>query len=280
MAANGGGLSTSDNNITANAWSKPEVPRPPQAAGKDSGRAGPKSKYTYVPKGDYAKRQEAYRADVQRINERNAETANAQAVCTDLASQFGCNGGIYLPLPAALDIRPAGDPDPDPAPQAQPALTPQQVAYFAAARIRLIPPKPVIGPPPSINQWKMAAVGYPLWLWAEGNLDPAPVADSVADISVGLDARLVKIVYDMGDGHKLTCTDVSRSWTRDVTPGAPSPACGYAYQKPSLPKGKYTITANAVWAVDWNVNGVTGTIPFNQSATTQIPVGELQVLVH
>ena len=163
---------------------------------------------------------------------------------------------------------------------AAPAVSPQQAAYIAVARLRLTAPKPMVGPPPSINEWKMAAVGYPLWLWADGNLDPAPVTDSVYDISVGLNARLVKIVYQMGDGHKVTCTNVSRAWTREITPGTPSPACGYAYQKPSLPKGKYTITANAVWAVDWNVNGTTGTIPFYQSATTQLPVGELQVLVH
>ncbi len=163
--------------------------------------------------------------------------------------------------------------------QNQPALSPQQAAYVAFARLRLAAPKPRIGPSPDLNEWKMAAVGYPLWLWADGNLDPAPVTDTVYDISVGLNARLVKVVFTMGDGHKVTCTDVSREWTSAVAAGAESPSCGYRYQKPSLPKGSYTVTANAVWAVDWNVNGTTGTIPFYQSASTTIPVGELQVLV-
>lgn len=243
--------------------------------------AGPtkQSKYTYVPKGEYAKRVKAYRAEVQGVIDHNAGANAAPTRCLVDGRTLGCYGQ-NLPLPGPLNIRAAGDPQ-DPAPvAAAPALTPQQTAYYALARLKLTPPKPMIGPPPSINQWKMAAVGYPLWLWADGNLDPAPVTDSVADIAVGLDARLVKIVYNMGDGHNLTCTNLTRAWTRDVTPGTPSPVCGYAYPKPSLPNGKYTITANAVWAVDWNVNGVTGTIPFYQSATTQLPVGELQVLVH
>lgn len=153
------------------------------------------------------------------------------------------------------------------------------MAYIASARIRLTPPKPMVGPPPEINEWKMAAVGYPLWLWTEGNLDPAPVSDSVLDIAVSLDARLESVVFDMGDGHKVRCSSLTTKWTRSVEPGSKSPSCGYAYPRPSLPAGSYTITANAVWAIDWNINGTNGTIPFYQSASTELPVGELQVLV-
>ena len=137
----------------------------------------------------------------------------------------------------------------------------------------------MIGPSPDLNQWKMAAVGYPLWLSADGNTNPAPVTDSVADLAVSLDAHLVRVVFDMGDGNKVHCADLSTKWTPAVTPGTTSPTCGYAYQEPSLPAGSYTVTANAVWAIDWTINGTTGTLPLYQSASTDIPVGELQVLV-
>ena len=63
-----------------------------------------------------------------------------------------------------------------------------------------------------------------------------------------------------------------------ATNGTP-PACGYTYQKPSLPQGSYTITATTEWAIRWSVNGVGGTIPLYQQASTQLPVGELQVLI-
>ena len=148
------------------------------------------------------------------------------------------------------------------------------------ARLRLTAPKPVVGPSPEINEWNIAAVGYPYWLWAEGNLDPAPVSTTVADLTVRLDAHLQSTTFDLGDGSRLTCTDLTQRWSRAVEPAAPSPVCGHTYTKPSLPKGKYTITAHSAWAVDWSVNGVGGTIPLYQQASTTLPVGELQVLTH
>ncbi len=151
---------------------------------------------------------------------------------------------------------------------------------MAVARLRLDPPKPIIGPSPDINEWHIAAVGYPYWLWAEGNLNPAPVSTTVADLTVSLDAHLASTTFDLGDGTRLTCTDLTARWTPAVEPAAPSPACGHTYTKPSLPKRNYKITAYSTWSVDWSVNGVGGTIPLYQQASTTIPVGELQVLTH
>lgn len=161
-----------------------------------------------------------------------------------------------------------------------PQISPEQAAYAAVARLRLTPPKPVIGPSPEINEWKIAAVGYPYWLWADGNLDPAPVSTTVQDLTVRLDAHLQSTTFDMGDGTEVSCTDLSARWSPAVEPGAASPACGHTYTKPSLPRGTYTITAYSTWAVDWSVNGVGGTIPLYQQASTTVPVGELQVLTH
>jgi hypothetical protein len=153
------------------------------------------------------------------------------------------------------------------------------VAREAVARLSLTPPKPAVGPPPSINRWKMAAVGYPLWLWVEGNTNPAPVTDTDGPLSVALDPRVTGISFDMGDGHTVNCPTSGTKWTRSVPAGKPSPTCGYHYTKPSLPKGDYTVTATTHWAVDWNINGTTGTIPYTQTSSTSLPVGELQVLV-
>lgn len=239
-----------------------------------------KSKYTYVPKAEYETRLSAHRAEIDRVIQANKAAASARDACLSSALGRACNVGGFLGYPTDLNIRPAGNPAAPAAPAGPPVpiVTPEQAAYIATARLTLSAPKPMIGPSPDINPWKMAAVGYPMWLWAEGNLDPVPVADTVYDLSVSLDARLVKVVYDMGDGNKITCTDASQPWTTRVPAGTPSPVCGYTYQEPSLPKGDYTVTANAVWSVDWAINATTGTIPFYQSASTQLPVGELQVL--
>lgn len=213
----------------------------------------------------------SYRQRVQQAMKQYAMAIDAQGRCVE-SGILSCTGRAPSPLYLA---EPGVQPDGGPV---TPALSPQEAAYVATARLRLTAPTPGIGPSPDLNRWKIAAVGYPLWLWADGTLNPAPVSDSVAGLAVSLNAHLVKVVFDMGDGHKVTCTDLTRRWTNFVTPGAPSAVCGYAYPKPSLPQGSYTVTANAVWAIDWQINGTTGTIPFYQSATTTIPVGELQVL--
>lgn len=158
-------------------------------------------------------------------------------------------------------------------------ITPYQAALTASAYLPLKPGQPTVGPPPDLNKWKMAAVGYPLWIWAEGNLDPAPVSQTVSGLSVSLDANLAKIVYTMGDGTTITCGP-GTPWRKGSHPaGTPSPDCGHTYTKPSLPKGKYTITATTHWSVAWTAGGQSGTIPFTQSSTTTLPVGEVQTLV-
>ena len=158
-------------------------------------------------------------------------------------------------------------------------VDPQVVAREAVARLRLTAPKPAVGPPPSINRWKMAAVGYPLWLWADGPTQVGPVSQSVANLHVSLEARMTSVTYQMGDGHTVDCATGGTKWSRSVPAGKPSPTCGYRYPKPSLPEGNYTVTATTRWAVDWSINGTTGTIPYTQTSSTSVPVGELQVLV-
>lgn len=237
-----------------------------------------RSEYRYLPKDQYKSQMSTYKKRLAAAIAANDAATNARGQCIATSTDFACNRFAQTALPEAPDIRQAGEPA-GPAAPAAPALSPQEVAYIASARLQLAPPKPMIGPSPELNEWKMAAVGYPLWLWADGEVDPAPVSDSVADIAVSLDAHLVKVVFDMGDGNKISCSDLGTKWTPAVEPGAKSPSCGYAYEKPSLPAGSYTVTANAVWAIDWNINGTTGTIPLYQSASTAIPVGELQVLV-
>ena len=158
-------------------------------------------------------------------------------------------------------------------------LSGEDAAYIAFARLRLVPPTPMISPSPEVNRWKMAAVGYPLWLSVGGNIHPPAVSDSVADVHVSLKADVDHVVFSMGDRHSVTCTNLTTRWNRSIPAGQKSPACGYTYQRPSLPKGKYTVTATTYWSVAWSTSDDSGVIDFVQSASTQLPVGELQVLV-
>ena len=105
------------------------------------------------------------------------------------------------------------------------------------------------------------------------------MSDSVAGLAVSLTARVSKVSFRMGDGSTVSCPAQNKHWTKAVEPGQKSPTCGYAYARPSLPNGNYTVTAITTWQVTWTVNSQSGviTVPAVQSA--QLPVGELQVLV-
>ena len=168
--------------------------------------------------------------------------------------------------------RPAGAP---PVPQ----ITPAQAGAIAVARLSLPANAPNIGPDPKKNKWHMAAVGYPLWLWADGPTHIGPVGDNVAGLAVSLDATVSKTMFRMGDGKSITCRGAGTPYTASVQPGAKSPACGYAYDKPSLPGKNYTVTAITYWDVTWTVNGISGVQTVPMAATRQLPVGEVQVLV-
>lgn len=162
---------------------------------------------------------------------------------------------------------------------AAPLITPGQAGAIAVARLRLPTVAPGVGPSPDLNRWNMAAVGYPLWLWADGPTQVGPVSDSVAGLSVSLQAKVSSLTFRMGDGTVVTCQGDGDEWTKSVEPGAKAPTCGHTYTKASLPKGTYTVTALTNWAVTWTANGQSGVINVPAVQTTELPVGELQVLV-
>lgn len=151
------------------------------------------------------------------------------------------------------------------------------IARQAALSMTLPDPDIKVGPEPERNEWDMAVVGYPLWLWTT---TPSTMSSSLSEsgITLTLDASRRGVVYDMGDGKQVECT-TSTPWTPAVKPAAPSPDCGYTYAWPSLPKGSYTVTALSVWDVQWSALGYSGTVEVRTSASRQLPVGELQAVV-
>lgn len=193
------------------------------------------------------------------------------------ATQVGQNRNCAAPKPVAtVTGQVATGPQQD---ATVVTITPEQAAYMALAQLQLPATPPGIGPEPSKNEWDMAAVGYPLWVWADGPTHVGPVTTNVANLTVSLDARLSKTLFKMGDGHSLNCRGGGTPYKSWVKPGAKSPTCGYVYEEPSLPRGKYTVTAVAYWAVTWNVGGASGVINVPQQASAQLPVGELQAVV-
>ncbi|MFT3860310.1 hypothetical protein [Micropruina sp.] len=152
----------------------------------------------------------------------------------------------------------------------------QATAVRLATQLRLPVPTPTFGPDPSVNEWNMLTVGFPIWLWTDGVRTVADT-DSADGLTFRLAARLRSTTFAMGDGQSVTCTTMSR-YSDAVKAGAPSPDCGYVYSKPSLPQGSYTVTATAQWDVTWSVAGRSGVLPVTRTASRELPIGELVAL--
>ena len=156
------------------------------------------------------------------------------------------------------------------------------------ASLQLPQAYPQVGPDPDWNEWDMAVIGIPLWLWVEGD-SHLTASNSDAGLAVSLDATHVSTTFQMGDGTTVTCATTKPYVRHAVAPGTPSPVCGHTYQvAPKSPSaassshqqpGTYTVTATTNWSVDWTAGGYSGTLTTQMSGTRDLPVGELQAVV-
>lgn len=158
----------------------------------------------------------------------------------------------------------------DPAIQ-QHAPTPDQIrtwAVTAAAAVHLPAPAIGVAPDPEVNQWRIVAVGQPLWL---SETAPASVSSRVSQhgITISITARRTRVVFDMGEAT-ITCTTMTAR-PASADPRATSPDCGYVYQR----KGDRTVTATASWQVWWSASGQSGTVEMTRASSRPLPVREL-----
>lgn len=214
--------------------------------------------------------------EVQRAINRTQNLLN-EVMCSieDIFAPGNLSGCEFVPLAAAqAGGAGTGGGRAGSVPAAAPVVDPAVAARSAAARLPIPMPYAKIGPDPNINEWKMTAVGYPLWLWVEGS-DQLETTVTEQGITLNLRASRISTRFDMGDGNQKMCAYTPR-WHAGVEPGTPSPGCGHVYQQPSLPKGNYSVTATTVWEVDWAALGETGTVAFERTGPpTELPVGEL-----
>lgn len=166
-------------------------------------------------------------------------------------------------------------------PPGQPTRPPRRgvetVVREVVTRLQLPPADPFVGPDPSWNEWKMAVVGHPLWLWVEG---PSTLrsTNSAYGVEITLTATHTHTSFDMGDGTKVNCATTQPYRRESVDPGAPSPVCGHTYAH--APRdGAYPVVATTHWDVAWSAAGYSGTLTTTMRATRRLPVGELQAVV-
>jgi hypothetical protein len=92
-------------------------------------------------------------------------------------------------------------------------------------------------------------IGLPVWMWnnpTEETWGPIRRTATVVGVQVTAVATAQKIVWNMGDGHSVTCTTNGTRWIEQYGK-ATSPDCGYVYST----VGIYTVTATTYWHITW-----------------------------
>jgi hypothetical protein len=160
-------------------------------------------------------------------------------------------------------------------------INPADLADEAVDRMNLVGAR--VGATP-LNQSSPGVVGIQTWLWIDGadehSWGPNTATASSGGVSVSATAKATKVVWDVGDGTKVTCRNPGTEWT-PAKGEADSPTCGHTYLVDSgdQPEDAYTITATTHWKVDWSGAGQSGTITFTLTGPTrQLEVVELQAL--
>jgi hypothetical protein len=156
-------------------------------------------------------------------------------------------------------------------------VDPAKVARQAIASMALRAIDIGIVPQPGPNS--IGIVGMPVWMWvdrpAENTFGPITRSATAGGVTVSATAKVTKIIWGMGDGATVTCTDAGRPYA-DSYGKRSSPTCGYTYTKA---KADYLISAHSYWVITWRGGGQAGTINMDFTAATTIHVGEVQVLV-
>ncbi|HZL80514.1 MAG TPA: hypothetical protein VFC06_01000 [Demequina sp.] len=164
--------------------------------------------------------------------------------------------------------------------------TPRQLADRAVAAMDFRAPE--IGlTGKSDDPDSMQIIGLPTWMWVadpdEHTVGPITRGASAGGITVTATGTLDKVMWSMGDGRTETCTGSEAQGTPygDSYNDQPSPTCGHRYLRTSAgqPHEAFTVTATSYWTITWVGGGQSGTIPLTFARTSQLRVGELQVIV-
>jgi hypothetical protein len=145
---------------------------------------------------------------------------------------------------------------------------------IATMRLRAIG----IGIVPEAHAGSVGIVGMPTWMWVadpgQHTWGPITRTASSAGYSVTATAKVRRVVWAMGDGNTVTCTERGAPYADSFGKRA-SPDCGHMYTR----QGTYTVRATSYWRVTWTGIGQNGTIPLDFTRTAVITMGEAQVLI-
>jgi hypothetical protein len=137
-------------------------------------------------------------------------------------------------------------------PQAQAAavqVNPAVVAQQAVSKLGL--PSPRIGMAPPTGDPQL--VGVATWMWVnQGAWGSLSATATAGPVTVTAMAAPVKVTWDMGDGHTVTCNGPGTPYSA-AAPNATT-NCSYTWGQ----AGTYQVTATVYWSVSWAAVGAPG----------------------
>lgn len=216
----------------------------------------------------------------------------------------GAGGAAAPPPPAIINqIQQGaclGTPGGCPAPPAVPGVdvpptpvTLAEVMNVVSSAVSALQVEPIdigITPQPA-DSGATGLVGFNSWIWAnnptEAQVGPINRTVTTGVITVNMNAVNTGLAVNYGDGLPTVppvCPVLAPAYT-DAALGLPSPACNHFLQKSSItePGGTFRPSVTSLWVVTWTAvtpgQAFGGTIPIAPTATTEVRVGEMQVLV-
>ncbi|WP_405020231.1 hypothetical protein OHV05_28540 [Kitasatospora sp. NBC_00070] len=173
--------------------------------------------------------------------------------------------------PQFFDKAPAGPPPVDDV---------VQLRREALEKLHLVPPAMHAAPAGS------AVTGAPLWLWYDRS--PASVGPLTGTakgnvISVTATAEVREVIWDMDDGHTVSCPGAGTPYQADQG-RTESPDCKYVYRSSSAHRadGKLYLVATAIWRISATRSDSKSSLVFDYPVPAAAPlplrVAEVQLL--
>lgn len=160
------------------------------------------------------------------------------------------------------------------------AVDPRVLAEQAADRVAIPDVEIEMNPTPEQG----AVVNVPTWLSINGaSWRPVNAQAAAGGVVVTATAAPRRVVWDMGNGDRVTCPGPGKPYHAQRPPSEQSTDCSYTYRQSSARAAgaTFTVTAVVVWEVSWTVTGAAGggslgTAPRSQSV--RLPVKEIQAV--
>ena len=160
----------------------------------------------------------------------------------------------------------------EPSPGGGPAVDPVVLAQEARARLAI--PAPEIRLNPSTRQDQLVQVAT--WMWVDSSTWGSRSATAaVPGVAVTATAAAQRVVWDMGNGDRVTCTGPGTPYDTSRGEAEQRSDCSYTYRH----AGYFTVTATVEWAAAWSGPGAGGSLPtLTRSASVPVRVVEGQAI--